>query len=99
MAKNAQTKNESLYLKKVNKRKLGGSLEFTTSRLAFQVTGVLALLLVLWQVLLPLVKGEEISTVIGIITAIYGLEFLVQFIIVKKIEKEITGTAGEISKD
>lgn len=97
MAKNAQTKNESLYLKKVNKRKLGGSLEFTTSRLAFQVTGVLVLLLVLWQILLPLVRGKEISTIIGIITAIYVLEFLLQFIIVKRIEKEITGAAGEIS--
>lgn len=97
MAKNPLTKNESLYLKKVNKRKLSGSLEFTTSRLAYQVTGVLVLFLLLWKILLPVVRGKEISPLIAAITAIYGLELILQFFVVKRIEKEITGAAGRIS--
>ncbi|XCP86107.1 ABC transporter permease [Roseburia hominis] len=97
MAKKEMTKNESLHIKKVNKRKLSGSLEFTTSRLASQVTGVGVLLLALWQVVLPLIRGKEISPVMGIVTAVFGVEFILQYIIVKRIEKEVTGVTGEIT--
>ena len=36
------SQKEALYQKKVNKRKLSGSLEFTTARLGWQVTLALA---------------------------------------------------------
>lgn len=91
------TKNESLYLKKVNRRKLSGSLEYTTSKLAYQVTAVLVFALVIWQIVLPLAGGKELSTISTALTAVYGVEFLLQLITVKRIEKEITGAAGEIS--
>ena len=38
MANKEMSQKEALYIKKVNKRKLGGSLEFTTSRLAWQIS-------------------------------------------------------------
>ena len=97
MAKNDMTKNESLYLKKVKKRKLSGSLEFITSRLAFQVTGVAVLLLALWQLIFPMLRGKAVSMSMVIITVVFAVEFVLQYIVVKRIEKEVTSESGEIS--
>ena len=66
MAKVENQKNIDFYQKKVNKRKLGGSLEYTTANFAAIVTTVLAVFLVAWQLLLPLITKKPI-TVVGIV--------------------------------
>ena len=95
MAKQAQ--NESHYWKKVKKRKLSGSLEFTTSRFAFQITGGLVLLLLAWQLLIPMIMGGPSITpmMMGVI-GVYLVEFLLQFFVARKVEKEVTAT-GEVA--
>jgi len=86
------SKSKSLYLKKVNKRKLGGSLEFTSSRLAWQVTLVLGLFF------LTRVFGKEgLSTAWAAVAGAYLVGFALQFFITQRIIKEVTGDAGEIS--
>lgn len=97
MVKVENQKNIDLYQKKVNNRKLGGSLEYTTSRLAFQITGLLALFLAVWQILLPVIQGKELSVISIAITAVFTVEFLLQLVVAKRIEKEVTGPEGEIS--
>lgn len=94
MAKNVQ--NESHYWKKVKKRKLSGSLEFTTSRFAFQITGVLVLFLFVWQVLLPLIGGNTPAPLMLALVGVYVVEFLLQLLVAKRIEKEVT-TDGEVA--
>ena len=92
-----QTQNESHYWKKVKKRKLSGSLEFTTSRFAFQITGGLVLLLLAWQLLIPMIMGGPSITpmMIGVI-AVYVAEFLLQLFVAKRVENEVTAT-GEVA--
>lgn len=92
-----QSQNESHYWKKVKKRKLSGSLEFTTSRFAFQITGGLVLLLLIWQFVLPLIMGGEGVTpmMMGVI-GVYVVEFLLQLFVAKRVEKEVTAT-GEVA--
>lgn len=97
MAKKENQKNIDFYQKKVNNRKLGGSLEFTTSRFAFQVTTVLAVFLIAWQILLPLIQGNSISMVMVALSAVFTAEALFQMFVMKKIEKEVTGPEGQIS--
>lgn len=83
------SKNESLYIKKVNKRKLSGSLEFTTSRLSWQVTLAFTLYFAYMAT-----KGSAIWAAAA---GIYGLGFLIQYYITKRIIKEVTNGVGEIS--
>ena len=92
-----QTQNESHYWKKVKKRKLSGSLEFTTSRFAFQITGGLVLLLLAWQLLIPMIMGGPSITpmMMGVI-AVYVAEFLLQLFVAKRVEKEVT-SSGEVA--
>lgn len=97
MAKVQKGGNESFYIKKVNKRKLSGSLEYTTSRLGYQVTGILVLALVIIQILLPLIQGKALSPVMLAVTAVYGVECLLQMVIVKRVEKEVIQSPGGIS--
>ena len=85
------SKNESLYIKKVNKRKLSGSLEFTTSRLSWQVTLAFTLYFAYMAT-----KGSAIWAAAA---GIYGLGFLIQYYITKRIIKEVTNGVGEISSD
>ena len=93
-----QTQNESHYWKKVKKRKLSGSLEFTTSRFAFQITGGLVLLLLAWQLLIPMIMGGPSITpmMMGVI-AVYVAEFLLQLFVAKRVENEVTST-GEVAE-
>ena len=87
------SKNKSLYIKKVNKRKLSGSIEYTSSRLAWQVTLVLGLFF------LTRVFGKEgISSIWAAVTGVYLVGFVLQFVITKRIMKEITGDGGAISQ-
>lgn len=86
------SRNESLYIKKVNKRKLSGSLEFTTARLAWQVSGVLGLVFAF----MAISKGG-INPVWMAVAGVYLVGFALQFMVTRRIEKEVTGDAGEIS--
>lgn len=92
MTKTETQRNGNFYLKKVYKRKLGGSLEFTTAKLAYQVTFALALFLAT-----QIIKDGAVSPVMAAVAGVYAIEFLVQFFIAKRIQKEIIGEAGEIS--
>ncbi len=83
------SKNQSLYIKKVNKRKLSGSLEFTTSRLSWQITLAFTLYFAYMAT-----KG---SVIWAAAAGVYGLGFLMQYYIIKRIIKEVTGESGEIS--
>lgn len=96
-AKSENQKNIDFYQKKVNNRKLGGSLEFTTSRFAFQLTSALAIFLFVWQILLPFIFGNAVSAVMVVITAVFTVEALFQMFVMKRIEKEVTGSTGQIS--
>lgn len=97
MAKVENQKNIDFYQKKVKNRKLGGSLEFTTSRFAYQLTSVLAIFLLLWQVVMPIAQGNAPSVIMIILTAVFAVEALLQMFVMKKIEKEVTGNEGQIS--
>lgn len=97
MAKVENQKNIDFYQKKVKNRKLGGSLEFTTSRFAYQLTSVLAIFLLLWQVVMPIAQGNAPSVIMIILTAVFAVEALLQMFVMKKIEKEVTGDEGQIS--
>lgn len=86
------SKSKSLYIKKVNKRKLSGSIEYTSARLAWQVSLVLGLFF------LTRVFGEEgISTVWAAVSGVYLFGFALQYFITKRMIKEITGDTGKIS--
>lgn len=90
MANKEMSKNEVLYYKKVNKRKLSGSLEFTTSRLSWQMTLAFTIIFaILGLVSSPLWFGAA---------AVYGIGFILQFYITKRIIKEVTSDEGEILK-
>jgi len=97
MAKVENKKNLEFYQKKVNKRKLGGSLEYTTSNFAFVITAAIAACLVLWQLVSILFFKAEISVVTLAVTGVFVLEAVVQFLVNTRIIKEVTGTTGEIS--
>lgn len=83
------SKNEALYIKKVNNRKLSSSLEYTTARLGFQVSAALAL--VFW-----FFARNGGMMWIGV-ASVYTVATLLQYVISKRIVKEVTGGAGEIS--
>ena len=80
---NTMSKKEALYAKKVANRKLGSSLEFTTSRLGYQVSAALAL--VFWFF------ARKGSVMWMGVAGVYTVAFLLQFIINKRIVKEVTG--------
>ena len=98
MAKVENQKNLEFYQKKVNKRKLGGSLEYTTSNFAFIITSGIAGCLILWQLLSMLFFKTELSVLTMAITGVFTIEAILQAIVNAKIEKEVTGATGEISK-
>ena len=97
MAKVENKKNLEFYQKKVNKRKLGGSLEYTTSNFAFIITAAIAACLVLWQAISILFFKTEISVLVLAITGVFVVEAIVQFLVNARIIKEVTGSTGEIS--
>lgn len=97
MAKVENKKNLEFYQKKVNKRKLGGSLEYTTSNFAFIITAAIAACLVLWQVISILFFKTEISVLVLAVTGVFVLEAIVQFLVNSRIIKEVTGSTGEIT--
>lgn len=97
MVKDESIKNETLYKKRAQKRKLSSSLEFTTSRLSGQVTGIAAIALVLLTILRPLLTGNTVSPVMGAVTAVFSIEFLIQYVIMKRIQREVTEAAEGIS--
>ncbi len=86
---NEMSKKEALYQKKVANRKLGSSLEFTTSRLGWQVSAAFAA--VFWFFAR---KGSMMW--IGM-AAIYTVAAALQFVINKRIVKEVTGDTSVIS--
>lgn len=86
---NTMSKKQELYEKKVAARKLSSSLEFTTSRLGYQVTAVLALLF--WFF------ARKGSVMWMGVAAVYTVGALLQFVINKRIVKEVTGDANAIS--
>ena len=86
---NEMAKKQALYAKKVANRKLSGSLEFTTSRLGWQVSAALAL--VFWFFAR---KGAMVWTAVA---AIYTVAALLQYVICKRIIKEVTGEANAVS--
>ena len=61
MAKVENQKNLEFYQRKVNKRKLGGSLEYTTSNFAFIITAGITVCMILWQLLSMLFFKTELS--------------------------------------
>ena len=85
-------KEEDFYIKKVQKRKLSASLEFTTARLAYQVTFFLALFLAT-----QIMNDGAVSWMTAAAAGIFTLEFLLHFFVAKRIQKEIIGETGEIS--
>ncbi len=86
---NTMSKKEALYAKKVAKRKLGSSLEFTTSRLGYQVS--MALALVFWFF------ARKGSAVWMGVAGVYTVAALLQFVINKRIVKEVTGEENAIA--
>lgn len=93
MAKADTNRNsESFYLKKVYKRKLGGSLEFTTARLSYQVSFIIALVMA-WKTLV----SDQISPAMAALTAVFVLEFVLQYFITSKIRKEVINSEEGIS--
>lgn len=97
MAKVENQKNLEFYQKKVNKRKLGGSLEHTTSNFAFIITAGIAACMILWQVLSLLFFKTAPSVLTLAITGVFVVEAVVQFLVTQKIIKEVTGETGEIT--
>ena len=83
--------NESFYLKKVYKRKLGGSLEFTTARLSYQVSFLIALLMI-WKT----VTGGFEPYMIAL-AAVFAVEFVLQYYIAGRIRKEVISSEEGIS--
>ena len=86
---NTLSKKEALYAKKVANRKLGSSLEFTTSRLGWQVSAALALMF--WFF------ARNGSVMWMGVAGIYTVAALLQFVICKRITKEVTGEANAVS--
>ena len=61
-------------------------------RLAYQVTFILALFLAT-----QVVKNGVVSPIMAAVTGVFAVEFLIQFFVAKRIQKEIIGGDGEIS--
>lgn len=83
---NTMSKNEALYIKKVQKRKLNGSLEFTTARLGWQVTAALAA--VFWFF------ARKGSMMWMGVAGVYTVAFAIQYYIFSRIVKEVTQGDG-----
>ncbi len=88
------SQKEALYQKKVNKRKLSGSLEFTTARLAWQVSLALT---VAFVVLGISPGGDGMKPFWFVVAAVFGFEYLLQKFVTNRIIKEVTGETGEIT--
>lgn len=86
---NTMSKKEALYQKKVAKRKLGSSLEHTTSKLGFQVSAAMAA--AFWFF------ARKGSMVWMAVAGVYTFAALLQYVINKRIIKEVTGDANAIS--
>ncbi len=86
---NTMSKKEALYQKKVANRKLSSSLEFTTSRLGWQVSAALAL--VFWF----FARKGTMAWVAA--AAVYTVGAVLQYIICQRIAKEVTGETNTIS--
>ncbi len=96
MAKVENQKNLEFYQRKVNNRKLGGSLEHTTSNFATIVTGAIGACMIAWQ-LITILMGGAVSTVGLALTAVFLVEAALQAFVTSRIKKEVTGPTGEIS--
>ena len=97
MAKVENQKNLEFYQKKVNNRKLGGSLEYTTSNFSGIVTTALAFFLLFWQVMLPVITKKPITTLGIVLTVIFSIEAVLQLAVRARIIKEVTSEAATIS--
>ena len=87
------SKSESFYIKKVNKRKLSGSLEFTTSRLAWQITAALALLFAFNSYSM---KTKTFSPLWLGVAAVFFVEFLLQYFVTSRIIKDVTSSDASV---
>ena len=97
MAKVENQKNLEFYQKKVNNRKLGGSLEHTTSKFALIITAGIAVAMLIWQLLSMLFFKTPLSVMTLAINAVFAVEALLQAFVTSKIAKEVTGPNAEIS--
>ncbi|MEG1782607.1 MAG: ABC transporter permease, partial [Oscillospiraceae bacterium] len=88
------SKSESFYQNKVNKRKLSGSLEFTTSRLAAQLTLVFSVILGLNAYS---ITKKTFSPLWAVMALVFFVEFVLQYFVLKRIEANVTGANNEIS--
>jgi len=86
---NTMSKKEALYQKKVANRKLSSSLEFTTSRLGWQVSAALAL--VFWF----FARKGTMAWVVA--AAVYTVAAVLQYVICQRIAKEVIGETNTIS--
>ncbi len=101
MSKNEKHSGLEFYTKKVQKRKLSASLEFTTSRLAWQVSLAATIIAIFNAVdFMNLILGGEveISNTTLIVAGVFFVQFLLQYFVTSKIVKEVTTGSGEISK-
>lgn len=88
----ANTKsNTEFYTKKINKKKLSASLEYTTSKLSWQISmGIIIISLLSAYDL----RQMEIKTLPLVVAGVFLVEFLIQYKIYWKIVSEVI--AGEI---
>ncbi len=86
--------NKDFYIKKVQKRKLSGSLEFTTSRLAWQVCLIASVISLLS---FYNITTGEISSFWLYVFGAYFIQFIIQYFVTKRIVSEVIGEKAEIS--
>lgn len=89
-----QLDNKQFYIQRQRKRMLGNSLEFTTSRLGWQVS--LALTVILFLATFDFKTGTS-SIATMAVTIIYGIGAIFQFYVTHRITNEILNK-GEVSK-
>ncbi|ONI37944.1 peptide ABC transporter permease [Candidatus Epulonipiscium fishelsonii] len=87
------------YQKKVNKRKLSGSLEYITSKLSWQVSLVITIIALLSSIDIFSPNTSEVNKIPLIISIIFLFEFIIQFAIYKKITAQIISNEGQIGDD
>ncbi len=90
----SQQHDKDFYIKKVNSRKLGGSIEFTTIRLAKQVNFVVSILFLLNCYDL-FEKKFSLLSAIGF--CVMFAEYLVTAFVSSKIVKDVTGEDNSLS--
>lgn len=86
--------NKAFYQKRQRERDLNGSLEFTTSRLGWQVTAALTVVLLLAAFDFATLS---ISPLMLVVSAVYGFSALLQFYVNRRIVGDMY-KHGEISK-